>query len=81
MIMGTPVAVEDRDYPGWLIQYQDEARLADIYYMGRAIDCVQVRDWEWSLGPWEQTSPIPGRHELWRALVDYVLANGDSAIA
>jgi hypothetical protein len=79
--MGNPVAVEDRDYPGWHIQYQDEARLADIYYRGHAIDCVQVRDWDWARNPSDQTSPIPDRHALWRELVDYVLANGESATA
>lgn len=59
----------------WGIQYSDDSRLADIVRNGRAIDCVQVRDWDWSLSPADQVSPVPTAKDLGPILRDYVIAN------
>jgi len=60
----------------WLIEYTSGARLADIYFNGHAVDCVQVRDWDYAHGPMDQTSPIPSRKVLESELFSFVVERG-----
>jgi hypothetical protein len=60
---------------GWSIDYVRGARLADIRYMGHAVDCVQVREWDFSLS--EQTSHIPSDNLLGKILLDYFMEHGE----
>ena len=62
----------------WGIQYRDSSRLADIVCNGHAIDCVQVREWDWGINPADQVSPVPTAKELGPILRDYVVANAEA---
>lgn len=59
----------------WGIQYVPGARLADIICAGHAVDCVQVRDWDWSEGPTGQLSRVPDARDLGPVLQAYIVEN------
>jgi hypothetical protein len=63
-------------HPFWSIDYHLGSRLADIRYIGHAVDCVQVRDWDWTLSPCDQTSDMPDHESLMRTLADWIAEHG-----
>lgn len=60
----------------WLIEYTPGARLADIYFNGHSVDCVEVREWDWDYGVADQPAPVPSRARLHSVLVSWVADNG-----
>lgn len=62
--------------PEWSIQYSG-GRLADIYRWGHAVECVQAMDWDWTLGPCDQTAPEPTPETLAEDLAEFVEAYAD----
>jgi hypothetical protein len=54
----------------WMLDYRPGARLADIRYLGHVVDCVQVREWDFSLN--EQVSRVPDSFELESVLQNWV---------
>lgn len=62
----------------WGIKYRWGSRTADILHNRHAIDCVQVRDWDWSLDPSGQVSRVPTAKDLGPVLVEYITANAES---
>lgn len=73
------VVCDTRDgWQGWSIQY-DGGRLADIYLWGSAVDCVQVRDWDWSRTV--QDPVTVSDDTLRRVLQEYVDANAGALVA
>jgi len=59
----------------WLLEYSG-LRTADIYFNGHAVDCVQVRDWDFAYGPTDQPAPVPSRRVLESKLVSFVSERG-----
>lgn len=64
----------------WLIEYTPGARLADIYFNGHAVDCVQVREWDFRYGPLDQPAPVPSRRVLESTLLTWVAENGSQYV-
>lgn len=63
-------------HPFWSIDYRVGARTADIRYIGHAVDCVQVREWDHRLGYDSQTSDTPTHESLMRILAEWVGDHG-----
>lgn len=70
-----PGPVDDGGYALWCIEYEAGARLADIRCSGTVVDCVQVRDWDFSLN--EQVSNVPTVSGLRAALSAYLVGRGE----
>jgi hypothetical protein len=65
--------------PGeWSMRYTVGTRLADICYKRQPVDCVQVRDWDFALGPRDQPTPLPTGKMLEDMLLDYVMEIGEA---
>lgn len=63
-------------HPHWSIDYRVGARVADVRYLGHAVDCVQVREWNFAYGPLDQTSAVPDQIDLMRVLSAWIGEHG-----
>ena len=62
---------------GWFVKYEQGTRLADLFAPdGSCVDCVQVRDWNWSRSPWEQKPITVSDADLIKALEQYLDEQG-----